>query len=292
MRIITKMLPDTLMLTSFAMVKAIVSKTCSLGVATFMEFMITYTSQLMTGIATRALGPIVARFNIHVKNTINGARRFRRLKLSILSKISPIKAEQYERSLRSGGMKQRAKYKPAEIIQTELAVKDLYKNAIQFVAAMFSPAFTVFILMFSAELGITTSFGQRDLVFYVIFGFVMLLFQFLYDIFVQNYVEMRYGWKLNAYLQRAGQIFSNRPKGWILKCPEHPDSKTIDRNLRSIDRMCFSSQFYFVAAHLTFGCLLTVYGLMVSLNGSGYKIFKDDLMPFLVAFVFALCHAA
>ena len=120
----------------------------------------------------------------------------------------------------------------------------------------------------------------------------MLLFQFLYDIFVQNYVEMRYGWKLNSYLQKASKIFMDRPKAWILKCPELEGGKGIDRNWRSIDRMCFSSQFYFVAAHLTFGCLLTVYGLMVSLNGSGYKIFKDDLMPFLVAFVFALCHAA
>jgi len=292
MRFITKMLPDTLMLTSFQMVKAIVSKTCSLGVATFMQFMVTYTSQLMSAIATRALGPIAKRAQAHVKEKIDGARRFRRVKLALLGAISPVKAEQYERSLRSGGLKDRKAYKPAEIIQKELAVMDLYKNAIQFVAAMFSPAFTVFIFMFSAELGIVTSFGQKDLVFYVIFGFVMLLFQFLYDIFVQNYVEMRYGWKLNAYLQRASKIFRDRPKAWILKCPESVESKDINRNWRSIDHMCFSSQFYFVAAYLTFGCLLTVYGLMVSLNGTGYKIFKDDALPFLVVYVFTLCHAA
>ena len=65
-----------------------------------------------------------------------------------------------------------------------MAVNDLYKNAIQFVAAMFSPFFTLFIYLFSKELGITTSFGQRDLIFYIMFGLVMLLFQFLFEIHI------------------------------------------------------------------------------------------------------------
>ena len=81
--------------------------------------------------------------------------------------ISASSAEKYERGLRSGGLKTRKAYQAAQILQKEMAVNDLYKNAIQFVAAMFSPAFTLFIFTFSAELGITTSFGQRDLLFYV-----------------------------------------------------------------------------------------------------------------------------
>ena len=85
---------------------------------------------------------------------------------------------------------------------------------------------------------------------------------------------MRYGWKLNMYLKQASEIFANRPKAWILKCPVAVESREITKKFRSIDRMCFSAQFYFVAAHITFGCLLSVYGLMVVING-GYEIFKD-----------------
>merc|ERR1712072_421420 len=135
----------------------------------------------------------------------------------------------YERGLRSGGLKTRKAYQAAQILQKEMAVNDLYKSAIQFVAAMFSPGFTIFIYLFSAELGIITVFGQRDLIFYIYFGVLMLFFQFLYDIFVQNYVEMRYGWKLNMYLKKANEIFDQREKAWILKCPEAADSREISK---------------------------------------------------------------
>merc|ERR1711871_1739874 len=288
--LIRQWLPDTLYLTSFMMVKNIVSKTCSLGVATFLEFMVTYCTQLVQGILTRALMPIVKRYQLAFSNTVANSRWFRRKRLNLLSAVSAKSAEKYERGLRSGGLKTRKAYQAAQILQKEMAVNDLYKNAIQFVAAMFSPAFTLFIFTFSAELGITTSFGQRDLLFYVMFGLIMLLFQFLFDLLVQNYVEMRYGWKLNMYLKQASEIFANRPKAWIFKCPVAVESREITKKFRSIDRMCFSAQFYFVAAHITFGCLLSVYGLMVVING-GYEIFKDDALPFLALYTFALCYA-
>jgi hypothetical protein len=235
--------------------------------------------------------PIVKRYQASFSNMVANSRWFRRKRLNFLSMVSASSAEKYERGLRSGGLKTRKAYQAAQILQKEMAVNDLYKNAIQFVAAMFSPFFTLFIYLFSKELGITTSFGQRDLIFYIMFGLVMLLFQFLFDLLVQNYVEMRYGWKLNMYLKKANEIFENRPKAWILKCPEPIESREIGKKFRSIDRMCFSSQFYFVAAHITFGCLLSVYGLMVILS-SNYEIFKDDALPFLAAYTLALCYAA
>ena len=69
--LIRQWLPDTLYLTSFMMVKNIVSKTCSLGVATFVEFMVTYCTQLVQGILTRALMPIAKRYQLAFSNTVS-----------------------------------------------------------------------------------------------------------------------------------------------------------------------------------------------------------------------------
>jgi len=98
----------------------------------------------------------------------------------------------------------------------ELAAKDLNNNAVLFVAAIFSPLFILFIVLYSEELGITTDFGGIDLIFYIYFGVIMLLFQFLYDLLVSNCMETAYGWKLNAYMNEARQAFNDRKAIWIL----------------------------------------------------------------------------
>ena len=97
-----------------------------------------------------------------------------------------------------------------------MAAKDLNNNAVLFVAAIFSPLFILFIVLYSEELGITTDFGGIDLIFYIYFGVIMLLFQFLYDLLVSNCMETAYGWKLNAYMNEARQAFNDRKAIWIL----------------------------------------------------------------------------
>ena len=290
MNIMTAMLPDLLLMTSFQMVKQLIAKTCSLGVAPFTGFLIQYLIQLATSIITRAILPTVMKVVNRIVEQLKTNRSLKRCGLNLLYRFMPTKADELDRGMRTGGaaLKSRGAYKGAEILMLELAVKDLNTNAVLFVAAIFSPLFILFIVMFSTELGISTDFGGIDLQFYIYFGIIMLMFQFLYDILVSNCMETAYGWKLNAYLFTARKTFVERKAKWILNDADPAGIEYIQPNLRRIHKMAFSNQFYFVASALTYGTLLSVYGAAACVY-NGYQLYRDNLMVPLCILMMILC---
>ena len=224
MAIMGAMLPDLLLMTSFKMVKSLIGKTCSLGVAPFTTFLLTFLTQLATAIITRAILPTAMKIINRYVDQLKTNRKLKRCGLNFLYRFMPTKADEVDRSMRTGGaaLKSRTAYKGAEILMLELAAKDLNANAVLFVAAIFQPILIIFIVMYSSELGITTDFGGVDLQFYIYFGIIMLMFQFLYDILVSNCMETAYGWKLNAYMYQARKSFSGRKTAWILNDDDPP----------------------------------------------------------------------
>ena len=107
---------------------------------------------------------IVNRYVDQLKNN----RRVKRCGLNLLYRFAPTQADELDRSMRGGGaaLKSRNAYKGAEILMLELAAQDLNTNAVLFVAAIFSPLFIIFIVMYAEELGITT--GMTFCVVFVI----------------------------------------------------------------------------------------------------------------------------
>ena len=254
MTIIGKMLPDLLLVTSFKMVKQLIAKTCSLGVAPFTAFLVQYLSQLAIAIMTRAVQPTAMKIIKAYVDKLKKSRRLKRIGLNFLYRLNPRKADEVDRSMSTGGaaLKSRGQYKGAEILMLELAATDLNQNAVLFVAAIFQPLFISIIVLFAEELGITTDFGGVDLVFYIIFGGIMLLFQFLYDLLVSNCMETAYGWKLNEYMKRARDAFEVRlhffPEKVSSRKINIANESTLFHNFPILYTFCVSSTINFFRA--------------------------------------------
>ena len=106
-------------------------------------------------------------------------RRVKRCGLNLLYRFAPTQADELDRSMRGGGaaLKSRGAYKGAEILMLELAAQDLNTNAVLFVAAIFSPLFIIFIVMYAEELGITTG---TFFFFFTLFFFFNFFFVFFF----------------------------------------------------------------------------------------------------------------
>ena len=83
-------------------------------------------------------------------------------------------------------------------------------------------------------------------------------------------------------------IAQERQNSWILLDKDRDDAKFIEPNLRGIHKMAFSEQFYFVAAALTYGSLLAVYGGQACIYNA-YQLYRDLLFPFLCIIMLVIC---
>lgn len=67
------------------------------------------------------------------------------------------------------------------------------------------------------------------------------------------------GFKVYEYLVYSRHRFQMRKARW--KGMEDSMDDSIDENLRTMDQLCFSSQFYFVVTLLYWGIILLVFGI-------------------------------
>jgi len=303
---LNRMLPDKLLFISFQVSTDTIMKTMSLGVATFINFLIQYIGQLAGAIFNRAMKTLVVRWVLGSGKRGDGKEGNKKpSKLQALKKLAflflppgvvegirqrEIEARRRKRRKEEQDRVYGDEYKRITVQHREQAMDDLYLSSVIFISQLFGPVFTTFVYMFAPVLGIETAFGQFDLQFYVLFGIIMSIMQFAFDILIQNFVEVFYGWKLNQVLGDARERFERRTHRWVLLDNDGPEDYRLRRDLRSINKMCFSSQFYFVAAYGTMGVIETVYGLMVMIR-TGYSPFLDNWSLPLTVFVILFCHA-
>jgi len=147
-----------------------------------------------------------------------------------------------------------------------------------------SPFLILWMLVFSKELDLVNTYGIRDsdLVYYVLFAVVIVPTQMAMDVFIQNSQELFHGWKIYEYLRYAQQRFLNRTERWKL-CEKEQD-ESIDKNLRALDQLCFSTQFYFINAVHAIGLVFVVFAIEMMILAN-YNMFAD---PMLVAILLYL----
>lgn len=99
-------------------------------------------------------------------------------------------------------------------------------------------------MSYRQEMSIPSIYGikEQDMEYYLLFAVVIIPFQFIADIFIHGSQELYHGWKLYDYLMYARYRFEQRELRW--KGLEDNLDECIDESLRSMDQMCFSSQFY------------------------------------------------
>ncbi|KAE9149578.1 hypothetical protein PF006_g5947 [Phytophthora fragariae] len=125
---------------------------------------------------------------------------------------------------------------------------------------------------------------EKDMEIYLWYSLIILFFQLVIEVFVLNVVEIFQGWKLYDYLVYCRYRFLQREKRW--KGLEPNLDECIDEGLRTLDQMCFSSQFFMMCTiHIT-GIVFFVVGIEIMARAS-YNMFGDPAMPLLLAFVLA-----
>lgn len=113
------------------------------------------------------------------------------------------------------------------------------------IALLYMPFIMVVIMVFRDEMEITILYGikEDDMEYYVMFALAIIPFQILADIFLHNALELLHGWKMHEYLEYCTVRFLQREVWW--KGLERSTlDECIDESLRSMDQLCFSSQYY------------------------------------------------
>ena len=154
--------------------------------------------------------------------------------------------------------------------------------------SLFYTPFVIFLLMiFREEMAIPAIYGikEKDMEYYVLFALVIIPFQFAADIFIHGSQELFHGWKLYDYLMYTRYRFLQREARW--KGLEDTLDECIDEGLRSMDQMCFSSQFYMMLTVHVNGILYLVLGLQMMIRAQ-YNMFGDPVTLILIPYV-GLC---
>ena len=123
-----------------------------------------------------------------------------------------------------------------------------------------------------------------DLIFYIEFSVIIIPFQYVSDVFCLQVQELTHGWKIYDYLVYTRYRFLQRETRW--KGLEDSLDECIEEGMRTLDQMCFSSQYYVMITLHTTAMLLFVLGiegLLRSCDGEStiYNIWGDWMtIPF------------
>ena len=151
-----------------------------------------------------------------------------------------------------------------------------------------TPFFLYFYFDFNPQLQLSFLFGirQKDLLIYLLFAGVIVIFQFIMDVVLFNTQELFHGWKVYEYMKYARYRFNNRSARW--KGMELHFDESISAELRTVDQMCFSSQFYFLLGLGGAGSFLFVLSIEMMLRVN-YNMFKDPCFLLLIGIVTGGC---
>jgi hypothetical protein len=168
------------------------------------------------------------------------------------------------------------------VIEDLIDAFQVYAN--ETTAVCMAPYLILWMLIFSKELQLVDTYGIRDsdLVYYILFAVIIVPTQMAMDVFIQDSQELFHGWKIYEYLRYAQQRFINRTERWKL-CEKEKD-ESIDKNLRAVDQLCFSTQFYFVNGLHAMGIVFVVFAIEMMILSS-YNMFADPMLPAIVLYM-------
>jgi hypothetical protein len=169
-------------------------------------------------------------------------------------------------------------------------ILDYYNGYANETLGLFYQPFIILILIWFREpIKIIENYGIRkaDMYIFLMFAVIILPFQLIADVFLHNVQEIVHGWKLYDYLVYTRYRFLQRETRW--KGMEDSLDECIDEGMRTLDQMCFSSQFYMmVTIHCT-GIMLLIFAIEIMVQHN-YNMFADPLLLFLTPLLLFLLH--
>jgi len=149
-------------------------------------------------------------------------------------------------------------------------------------ALLMAPFVFLLIYMFGDETQMPQMYGIRksDVVFYILFSAVLLLPQMIIDIYAFHLLETLYDYKFFDYFTYCSYRFKMRTSRWL----QGAETK-FDRSLllpwRSLDHMCYSSQYYFAVTLASWGIVLFSLAWTIMMRNA-YNPFNDPIGVLLI----------
>ncbi len=107
------------------------------------------------------------------------------------------------------------------------------------------------------------------------------------DVFIHCALEMFHGWKIYDYLVYIRFRFLQREARW--KGLEDTLDECIDEEMRSLDQMCFSSQYYMMMTVAVNGIVYFVLGVQMMVRQK-YNFFGDPALLAMIQFLLGAFH--
>ncbi len=123
---------------------------------------------------------------------------------------------------------------------------------------------------------------NNDMLYFLLFSVVLIPFQFIADVFTLSVLELFHGWKIYDYLIYTRYRFLQRETRW--KGLEDSLDECIDESVRTLDQMCFSSQYYMMMTVQVNGIMMFIFGMQMMVQAQ-YNVFGDQMMPFIFGMV-------
>merc|ERR1711998_133262 len=150
------------------------------------------------------------------------------------------------------------------------------------------PYFVYLFMQYRNQIGIPAIYGirQSDMLIYMMFQIVILFFQPICDALNMLSAELYHGWKGYDYLVYSRYRFLQRETRW--KGMEDSLDECIDEELRKLDHMCFSSQYYLMMCMSMNGVICVVFSVEIWIR-TMYSPFTDSGFATLTMFLI-LCY--
>jgi hypothetical protein len=149
---------------------------------------------------------------------------------------------------------------------------------------LYTPIVIGILTIFRDETGMPELYEIRkqDMTFYLLFALIIVLFQLAADIFIHSSIELFHGWKIYDYMVYTRYRFLQRETRW--KGLEDTLDECIEDSMRTLDQMCFSSQYYMMLALFVNGLFFCMVGLEMMLR-SDYNMWSDPVFIVIILFV-------
>jgi hypothetical protein len=290
---IDKTLKEHLLICPLVSALALVQGLVTLGSDDFKDFLLSYFVEFGMMMVERVyVDPGTKAITDAVKITLAYFLRWARNRLNLKHlKPTGVEREVFAAEMEGEDRKNREVEDVGDSSETVEPILDAFTVYANETQALFYQPFIFFILMnFRDPVQLPDIYGIREqhMLYYLIFCVVIIPFQLSADIFIHNVQELFHGWKVYDYLVYTQYRFLQRETRW--KGLEDSLDECIEEGMRTIDQMCFSSQFYFMSTIHTSGIILLVFAIETMVRAD-YNMFGDEAMIPLVIFILALCYA-
>eukprot|EP00762_Andalucia_godoyi_P003604 ANDGO_00631.mRNA.1 hypothetical protein GUITHDRAFT_146773 len=265
-------LTDAVLVVPNLVVFSLLQFVITMGADTFIDFMIGYLIDLVMEVIMRIyLGPLVA----HVTAKLPDYKR---------------KVIYYLRKWFQKDGSEELEYPQDEVEMDPIVpvIESLVVYSIGDLSMMFAPVVIGFLYLFRKETMIGNFYGIRDsdFIFFLAFGIVIIFSQSVMDAFLDHLLELYKGWKIQEYMEVKREMYLTRESRWMLSTLEY--DYELEPQLRPVDAMAFSPQYFFLMTLQASSMLLIVFGLEITFRAN-YVMFGDPLFLLLVMATCAGC---